>query len=82
MLNGTVKFLTSIWLYLCGRRVDASVHFRISKREGSQDLNEGQTVSYDVQETSRGLRPMWLLSNRKGWLLSFPAFLVFYSWLK
>ncbi|RKW18238.1 MAG: cold-shock protein [Catonella sp.] len=59
MLNGTVKFFNvdKGFGFIAGQDgVDVFVHFSNIQAEGFKTLNEGQTVSYDVQETSRGLQ--------------------------
>jgi hypothetical protein len=59
MLNGTVKFFNvdKGFGFISGQDgVDVFVHFSNIQAEGFKTLNEGQTVSYDVQETSRGLQ--------------------------
>ena len=59
MLNGTVKFFNvdKGFGFISGQdAVDVFVHFSNIQAEGFKTLNEGQTVSYDVQETSRGLQ--------------------------
>ncbi|MFC2704097.1 MAG: cold-shock protein [Abiotrophia defectiva] len=59
MLNGTVKFFNvdKGFGFIAGQDgVDVFVHFSNIQAEGFKTLNEGQAVSYDVQETSRGLQ--------------------------
>ena len=59
MLNGTLKFFNvdKGFGFIAGQDgVDVFVHFSNIQAEGFKTLNEGQTVSYDVQETSRGLQ--------------------------
>lgn len=59
MLNGTVKFFNvdKGFGFIAGQDgVDVFVHFSNIQAEGFKTLNEGQEVSYDVQETSRGLQ--------------------------
>jgi len=59
MLNGTVKFFNvdKGFGFIAGQDgVDVFVHFSNIQADGFKTLNEGQTVSYDVQETSRGLQ--------------------------
>ena len=59
MLNGTVNFFNvdKGFGFIAGQDgVDVFVHFSNIQAEGFKTLNEGQTVSYDVQETSRGLQ--------------------------
>ena len=59
MLNGTVKFFNvdKGFGFIAGQDgVDVFLHFSNIQAEGFKTLNEGQTVSYDVQETSRGLQ--------------------------
>ena len=59
MLNGTVKFfnLDKGFGFIAGQDgVDVFVHFSNIQADGFKTLNEGQAVSYDVQETSRGLQ--------------------------
>jgi hypothetical protein len=59
MLNGTVKFFNvdKGFGFISGQDgVDVFVHFSNIQADGFKTLNEGQTVSYDVQETSRGLQ--------------------------
>jgi len=59
MLNGTVKFFNvdKGFGFISGQDgVDVFVHFSNIQAEGFKTLNEGQAVSYDVQETSRGLQ--------------------------
>ena len=59
MLNGTVKFFNvdKGCGFIAGQDgVDVFVHFSNIQAEGFKTLNEGQTDSYDVQETSRGLQ--------------------------
>ena len=59
MLNGTVKFFNvdKGFGFIAGQDgVDVFVHFSNIQAEGFKTLNEGQTVSYDVQETTRGLQ--------------------------
>ena len=59
MLNGTVKFFNvdKGFGFIAGQDgVNVFVHFSNIQAEGFKTLNEGQTVSYDVQETSRGLQ--------------------------
>ena len=59
MLNGTVKFFNvdKGFGFIAGQDgVDVFVHFSNIQAEGFKTLNEGQTGSYDVQETSRGLQ--------------------------
>ena len=59
MLNGTVKFFNvdKGFGFIAGQDgVDVFVHFSNIQAEGFKTLNEGQAVSYHVQETSRGLQ--------------------------
>ena len=59
MLNGTVKFFNvdKGFGFIAGQDgVDVFVHFSNIQADGFKSLNEGQAVSYDVQETSRGLQ--------------------------
>lgn len=59
MLNGTVKFFNvdKGFGFIAGQDgVDVFVHFSNIQADGFKTLNEGQEVSYDVQETSRGLQ--------------------------
>ena len=59
MINGTVKFFNvdKGFGFIAGQDgVDVFVHFSNIQAEGFKTLNEGQAVSYDVQETSRGLQ--------------------------
>ena len=59
MLNGTVKFFNvdKGFGFIAGQDgVDVFVHFSNIQAAGFKTLNEGQAVSYDVQETSRGLQ--------------------------
>ena len=59
MLNGTVKFFNvdKGFGFIAGQDgVDVFVHFSNIQADGFKTLNEGQAVSYDVQETSRGLQ--------------------------
>ena len=59
MLNGTVKFFNvdKGFGFIAGQDgVDVFVHFSNIQAEGFKTLNEGQAVSYDVQEASRGLQ--------------------------
>lgn len=59
MLNGTVKFFNvdKGFGFIAGQDGgDVFVHFSNIQADGFKTLNEGQTVSYDVQETSRGLQ--------------------------
>ena len=59
MLNGTVKFFNvdKGLGFISGQDgVDVFVHFSNIQADGFKTLNEGQAVSYDVQETSRGLQ--------------------------
>jgi hypothetical protein len=59
MLNGTVKFFNvdKGFGFISGQDgVDVFVHFSNIQADGFKTLNEGQAVSYDVQETSRGLQ--------------------------
>ena len=59
MLNGTVKFFNvdKGFGFISGQDgVDVFVHFSNIQAEGFKTLNEGQAVSYVVQETSRGLQ--------------------------
>ena len=59
MLNGTVKFFNvdKGFGFIAGQDgVDVFVHFSNIQAEGFKTLNEGQAVSYVVQETSRGLQ--------------------------
>ena len=59
MLNGTVKFFNvdKGFDFIAGQDgVDVFVHFSNIQADGFKTLNEGQAVSYDVQETSRGLQ--------------------------
>ena len=59
MLNGTVKFFNvdKGFGFIAGQDgVDVFVHFSNIQAEGFKTLNEGQAVSYDVLETSRGLQ--------------------------
>lgn len=59
MLNGTVKFFNvdKGFGFIAGQDgIDVFVHFSNIQADGFKTLNEGQAVSYDVQETSRGLQ--------------------------
>ena len=59
MLNGTVKFFNvdKGFGFIAGQDgVDVFVHFSNIQADGFKTLNEGQAVSYDVQETSRGFQ--------------------------
>ena len=59
MLNGTAKFFNvdKGFGFIAGQDgVDVFVHFSNIQADGFKTLNEGQAVSYDVQETSRGLQ--------------------------
>ena len=59
MLNGTVKFFNvdKGFGFIAGQDgVDVFVHLSNIQADGFKTLNEGQAVSYDVQETSRGLQ--------------------------
>ena len=59
MLNGTVIFFNvdKGFGFIAGQDgVDVFVHFSNIQADGFKTLNEGQAVSYDVQETSRGLQ--------------------------
>ena len=59
MLNGTVKFFNvdKGFGFIAGQDgVDVFVHFSNIQADGFKTLNEGQAVSYVVQETSRGLQ--------------------------
>ena len=59
MLNGTVKFFNvdKGFGFIAGQDgVDVFVHFSNIQADGFKTVNEGQAVSYDVQETSRGLQ--------------------------
>ena len=68
MLNGTVKFFNvdKGFGFIAGQDgVDVFVHFSNIQAEGFKTLNEGQTVSYDVQETSRGLQAINVVAIKK-----------------
>ena len=59
MLNGTVKFFNvdKGFGFIAGQDgVDVFVHFSNIQADGFKTLNEGHAVSYDDQETSRGLQ--------------------------
>ena len=65
MLNGTVKFFNvdKGFGFIAGQDgVDVFVHFSNIQADGFKTLNEGQAVSYDVQETSRGLQAINLVA--------------------
>ena len=66
MLNGTVKFFNvdKGFGFIAGQDgVDVFVHFSNIQADGFKTLNEGQAVSYDVQETSRGLQAINVVAN-------------------
>ncbi|MEE6635344.1 cold-shock protein [Limosilactobacillus pontis] len=56
MQNGTVKWFNGDkgYGFIAGSDGDVFVHFSAIKTNGFKSLDEGQKVSYDVEQSDRG----------------------------